>query len=416
MTQQRCNEKGERSAFFAIDVQGKNIAILNKIKFVCFAVYIVVGILRSTNVDFPGWTSFSQIIQFFFLFLTFAIVLYQSIRRQIKFKWIGVILVATGLLSLWFSRHTFMLSFAVFFCAFATMDFKEALKKYLIVLSITLGFVVVLSLFNIIEMGGADRGAGISRINFGFKTATLPNTIFFFICLGFVYLKKQKTPWLALLFFVATASLLYHFTNTRTGFFLTIASCIGCALDKLFNLQKVFKKMAGSKFWLVLFTSLPILFLALDFGLIKYYSTMSEMAFTLNRFFSTRLSLSLNLIQKEGFSLFGKNIPSHINGEYYQSDICYIYYGINYGLVSLFLTLFLESLCFYRAFKTKDMWLCTAIVFVLIDGIFEPYLLDIKYQIFPFVLSSYLLGKKTKVWLPLSILHSNERSIQICLK
>lgn len=416
MTQQRCNEKGEMPAFFAIDVQSKNVAILNRIKFVCFAVYIVVGILRSTNIDFPGWTNFSQIIQFFFLFLSFAIVLYQSIRRQIKLNWVGVVLVATGLLSLWFSRHTFMLSFAVFFCAFTTMDFKKALKRYLIILSITLGLVVVLSLFNIIEMGGAERGAGISRINFGFKTATLPNTIFFFICLGFIYLKKQKTPWLVLLLFIIITSLLYYFTNTRTGFFLTIALCVGCATDKLFNLQKVFKKMTGSKFWLVLFVSLPILFLALDFGLIKYYSTLNEMAFTLNRFFSTRLSLSLNLIQKEGFSLFGKNIPSHIDGEYYQSDICYIYYGINYGLVSLFLTLLLESLCLYRAFKTKDMWLCIAMVFVLLDGVFEPYLLDIKYQILPFILSNYLLGKKTTAWLPLLILHSNERSIQICLK
>lgn len=361
--------------------------------FVMFAIYFVTGILRSTNIDFPYWTTIGQLIQLSMLGLILLLSLLDVFQGFVKLHPIVWILLLTGVINFILTKHTFVLGFAILFLGFSNMNFKSLLKNYLIVLNVTFIAIVLCSLIGIIPIGTSERTDTI-RYNFGFSTSTLAASIFFFIVLGHVYLNQKRTSYLYLLIAVAVAGIIYYFSDTRTGFFLTLFVCVLCALDKVIPFDEIFSRWTSHSVFNALIICIPLFVLILDFYLVHYYSTGTALAYRLDSIMSTRLSLSWNLVKTEGFSLFGKDIPRNVNGSYYQSDICYLYYGFNYGIVTMVFAVVSEMLMIRKSIKTKESWLCIVVMFLVLDGMFEPYLLDYKYQIFTFVLVDGFLSKK----------------------
>lgn len=367
--------------------------IREKIIFVLFSIYFSIGILRASNIGFPYWTKFSQIFQLSSLILILVISFFRADNTHTRIRPTIWILFFVGIANLIITKHTFVLAFAILFFGFQKTNFHKLLKDYLTVLNIVFFFVVTLSMIGIIPIGISER-ENLIRYNLGFQTATLAPSIFFFIVLGHVYLHQKKTSFLYLFFAMVVSIMLYVFTNTRTGFYLTLSICILCLLNKIFSFKSIFRKRTKHSSFNIFIISVPLIALIAEFCLVGYYSTYTEMAFHLNESLSGRLSLTWNLLQTDGFSLFGKNIPSMVNSTYYQSDICYLYYGLNYGIIFMVFTVILEMLVIKKAIRTGDVWLWLAILFIIIDGIFEPYLLDPKYQIFTFIIIDDVLFKK----------------------
>lgn len=381
--------------------QSNNSSIIaSKTIFISFCLYTVIGILRGTNIDFPKWSTIAVIIQLLALEIISICVILEAYHRRLKFNFFFFFCFAVGIINCLLTKHTFMLGFSILFFAFAIMEsgywqqsYQSILLRFLIVLTVTFFFVFFASIFGIIDMGYASR-TDVNRYNFGFQTATLAPAIFFFITLGFVFHYKERTSLWFLVFAFCFAFFLYIASDTRTGFFLTIGIILLCVLDKCFHLQSLYNRLCDSGIFRFLIIAFPFFVLSFDVLLVGYYSTFTPLAFKLNSMLSTRLSLTLNLIETEGFSLFGKLIPSTINGEYNQSDICYFYYALNYGVLSLLITMYLEIKLFHKALKEKNMWLMISTAFIIFDGIFEPYLLDYKYQIFSFMIALDMLKEK----------------------
>lgn len=379
-----------------LDINQNEAERENQINFILFSIYLVLGLLRGTNLDFPYWNTLAQIVQFGCLGVILIVVFVEYINSKIKLNPIGILFFLIGMLNLVVTKHTLILSFSIFFFGFANFEFKDLLKKYLLVLAVTFALIEILAFTNIIPMGYSAR-TDMVRYNMGFKTSTLASAIFFFLVLGLVYLLQERIPIILLLALFLISVVLYKLTDTRTGFYLTVFLLLLSFLYKFCTIRNILNKVFQTKLIKILCIIFPIFILIADFSLVGYYSTFTPLAFKLNNLLSTRLSLSLNLINTYGFSLFGQVIPSTFQGEYYQSDICYLYYGLNYGILSLLMTLYLHIKTIHYGLEKNDIWLVLSLLFVVLDGIFEPYVLDYKYQIFCMILSPCLLSYHTNI-------------------
>lgn len=367
----------------------------NRANFLFFSIYLIVALFRGTNLDFLHWNTIAQVIQLCCLGVVLAVAMVECINSKIKPNPIAILFIIIGMLNLLATKHTLILSFAVFFFGFANFEFRDLLKKYLIVLSVTFLLIEILAFSNIIPMGYSAR-TDMVRYNMGFKTSTLASAILFFLVLGFVYLLQERIPVIVIVVFLAAAVVLYKLTDTRTGFYLTLLLLLIAFLYKFKPIRCFFNRLLQWKIIRIICVCFPVLILICDFALVGYYSTFTPLAFKLNSLLSTRLSLSLNLVRTYGFSLFGKIIPSTVDGEYYQSDICYLYYGLNYGILALVMTLYLHTRTIWYGLQKNDFWLVLSLLFVVFDGIFEPYVIDYKYQIFCMILSPYFLSYRTE--------------------
>ena len=201
-----------------LDINQNEAERENQINFIFFSIYLVLGILRGTNLDFPYWNTLAQIVQFGCLGVILIVVFVEYINSKIKLNPIGILFFLIGMLNLVVTKHTLILSFSIFFFGFANFEFKDLLKKYLLVLAVTFALIEILAFTNIIPMGYSAR-TDMVRYNMGFKTSTLASAIFFFLVLGLVYLLQERIPIILLLALFLISVVLYKLTDTRTGLY-----------------------------------------------------------------------------------------------------------------------------------------------------------------------------------------------------
>lgn len=372
---------------------------IEKITFGAFFLYAFIGILLSTNLSFSGWNWISRGIQFICLGILGLVFLSHFFQGRIVFRPFAILLFIAGIGNFLTSRHTFILVFALLFCVFPYVDFKKRVRLFSFELLFALFFVIVCSQIGLMENGIAYRGDRF-RYTLGFGTTTLPLSILFFSTMALFYVEGKNFPgWLILADFCLRL-VLYYFTYTRTGFILNAFALCVIILDKIFPFDRWFSSLSEHTVFRFLHYLLPFFILLVIYYAISRYRTDPVFSFKADGFLSGRLGFTSTLIDEYGFSLFGKKLNNFdANGNYRGSDICYTFYGLNYGLLSLGCIIYLELKAFSYAFKKKDFVLWFALFLILIDGVVEPYLADYKYQLFLFSVSSERrLSKEEKIW------------------
>lgn len=372
---------------------------IEKITFGAFSLYAFIGILLSTNLTFSDWNMISKGIQFLCLGILGLVFLNLLFRRRIIIHPFAILLFIAGIGNFLTSRHTFILVFALLFCVFPYLNFKKRIRLFSFELLFSLVFVRLCSKVGIIENGIAFRGAKI-RYTLGFGTTTLPLSILTFVSLAFFYTYREKFPvWLVLTDF-GFSIILYYFTDTRTGLLLNTLVLFVVRLSKILPLRRWFFFWSDYSLFRVLHYLFPFFILFMIYYAISRYRVDPVFSVRADGRLSGRLGFTSNLIDEYGFSLFGKKLNNFdAEGNYRGSDICYTFYGLNYGLLSLGCIIWLELKAFAYAFRKKDLVLCFALLLILVDGIVEPYLADYKYQLFLFSVSSdRRLSQEEKVW------------------
>ena len=116
----------------------------------------------------------------------------------------------------------------------------------------------------------------------------------------------------------------------------------------------------------------------------------SELWIKLDSVVSGRLTLAKNGLNNYGVSIFGSNVQftgSDITGIYPDTynfvDSSYINYMIRYGILNLVCILLIYEGMIIRSIKDKDVYMLLACITILIIGIFDPYLYDLPFNIFP---------------------------------
>lgn len=362
--------------------QVNNNKYIEFFKLILMLIYVIVGNLRNSTINFD---KFFQIIQLFSLALLTLTCIYEFLLGKIILYLKDIIFILFSVLTIFTSKHTFVFGFAVFYYSFININKKKTVLYLNISIICTFIFIIFLAFFGAIENIITYRSDGTLRYQMGFLTSTLPNSILLFTFLNFIYVYQEKTKF-ALIFLYNFVSLYFYLkTGTRTGFILIFITSLLVIMFKISEFRRIIIYFNSKKLFQKIFILFPIIFFLGEIYLIYLYSKFTPLSFKLNRLFSTRLSNTLSLYNEFGFKLLGQNIPSTISGEYIGSDICYFYYLINYGLIFLLLTMYLQIKQIKKAIDEKQILILICILILIIDGFVEPYLLDYKYHFFAFV-------------------------------
>lgn len=373
------------------------IKIENITKEILLIIYIVLGILRTSTIDIIHFDSICKYLQIVSLGIIFIISGIDLLKKKIKINFFIIILGIYSIINLIITKHTFFLGFLAFYLAFINLDYKKTVFKLNISIIITSLLIIILAITGIILNDTTTRDTEDLRYLLGFKTSTLPCSILLFTLINFiiVYQNKLKLPFF--ISYILFGFLLYIVTDTKTGFLLVILVSIIYILSVNTKLSKYIPKFMNAKTTKIIIYLIPILVFIFEIALVGIYYLGNDLSSQLNKILSTRLSNTRYLIDNYSFSFFGKKLPTTLDdGFYIGSDMCYFNYLLNYGIIALLITYYIEYKILYNGYKKKDYLLIFLLIIIILDGFTEPYLLDYKYHFISFYLASSLsLTKKT---------------------
>ena len=125
------------------------------------------------------------------------------------------------------------------------------------------------------------------------------------------------------------------------------------------------------------------LLLFLLFGLLVWlYALEVPFAIDVNRFFSNRLAYTARAFSEQVIPLFGQRIVWMDMDEYIGVDAAWYFYLFNMGISGFLMVMTIDILTLRHALKTANYWLVLALLICFINGFFESYLCDIRYNIF----------------------------------
>lgn len=370
---------------------------INNVLLEFISLYIIIGIWRNSTISYII-ANIDTILLYIQMFSLISIVGIFLLYKKMKINWVGIFSIILGFINFIITKHTFVLGFAILFVAFSKLDFKTTTHKLNNRIKLTLIIIILLSLLDLIPNLVSFRIGNEARYQLGFTTATLPNSILMFIFLNDIYFYQDRLSIIRVLSYICLSFILHVITDTRTGFVLVIISAIfSLILKKSNRFNRLLEFISKRKFLRFILCCIPIIILLVEIYLVYYYSFFTPLSFKLNELLSTRLSNTLSIYLKYGVSLFGQTIITYSEGMYLGSDICYFYYIFNYGILFVAITIILQSMILKKSLVANDRYLFICMIIILIDGIFEPYLLDYKYQFFTFVISANIFISKNNV-------------------
>lgn len=225
------------------------------------------------------------------------------------------------------------------------------------------------------------------RYGLGFAWCTTAPIVFYFIMLGYIYVRGRKFRWYEAVVLEAVNFWLYTQTNTRMSFFVSTVFIAFFMIQSLW--QNPWRIMALFK---GIWVAMPFICAIISIGASMLYVDSSLAWNKADAFFTGRLHLGYNAIQKYGFTLFGQNIKwigsSVLNATpsgYNYVDCSYLQIALNFGIIAIIAVLTIYSIAIYRACSANDYWLVFTLIFVLIHSLTEPRLYNFAFNTLSFV-------------------------------
>ncbi len=293
--------------------------------------------------------------------------------------------------------RTLFVVLPVFMYALRRHDFRDFTKKAACFIGGALLLVILLALIGVLPNEVFSLRGETERYTLGFTYATLSQTLMMFVALTLNYGFREKTPYWLLALEVALSCFIYWKTDTRTGFGLTLLIVF---VTLAYKLIKHFKKdfalsfpaLQKPKVYNVL-CFFP-LFLFLLFGLlVLLYALEVPLAIRINGFFSNRLLYTARAFAEQKLTLFGQRINWMPFDEYIGVDAAWYFYLFNTGIFGFLMVMIIDVLSMRHALKSRNYWLVFALFICFINGFFESYLCDIRYNVFALSLSYIANGE-----------------------
>lgn len=225
------------------------------------------------------------------------------------------------------------------------------------------------------------------RMGMGFAWCTTAPIVFYFIALGYIYIRGRKFKWYEAVMLEVINYLIYTQTNTRMTFYVSTIFLLFFAIQSLWDnpwrIMHVFKWL-----WIMM----PFICALISIGTTIMFDEDSTIWLKANAFLSGRLNLGFDAIKEYGFTLFGQPIEwigsSTLNTSsvgYNYVDCSYLQIALNYGIIALIAILTIYSIAIYRACIADDYWLVFVLMFVLIHSLTEPRLYNFAFNTLSFV-------------------------------
>ncbi len=323
-----------------------------------------------------------------FRLLSFSMILLKIILcDRYKGREFAILFIAfAGIMSVYFSKSTFILDTLVFGLGAKGQDFKEILAIYCKVFLPLTFFIVLTAKFGLIESGESLRGTQI-RNHLGFVHANILGVILFSIGLSLYYLwsnSSKKKTFLLLMFYFLSFLLIYFETLSRTTSLLFVLLSAFVIFD--FIIRKIRISLIRD-FVLFAFSGL-----ALSSVLFAYIYDKSSFVQYLNTLVSNRIYFTYYVQENFSLSLFGIYIP-YVSGAQSLAtsakalilDNAYCRLLFNYGIVVFSVVIYLTIHSINIASNRNQYGLLICFLFIFILGFMESSVLQVFSNIFAIV-------------------------------
>lgn len=358
-------------------------------------VYLVFLSLYVFFADLTGSTiihqlEFIKIICFVIEWVVFAIFCLLILLEIFKFKtkelsWLFLISLLLSIVIAYIIGNNIVLFFIVFAFALKNTSFEKIVKAWLIPTVILFVLSIALSVLDKIPNWTYERSENQLRYSLGFGYATVPSTVFAFITLTYVYLRKSKISYFELSMLTVIAFLLYALTDTRTGLLLTLAIIVAVGIFKLVGNKMNIANFLHKRLVAIILSLIPLACLLVSLLLTYLYAEGYSFAISLDKMLSGRLQLQAEAFSKYSQTLFGQHIPWNGWGGYGYTvptegfvynfiDNSWIRMVFDYGIVSTIFYVIIFSLSFYFIARQKESWLLFVSLIFILDTLIEPFL------------------------------------------
>lgn len=305
-----------------------------------------------------------------------------------------VLLGVTAIISYIAKSVTFFFNFLFIFGA-RDIKNKQLTKRVLMLQVLVTSAIVIGSFCGIVpnwEYLIGDR----YRQSLGFFYPNRISSMYFFMVLAYCYLRGKKISIVELAVLTIINFFIFHFTNTRMAFALTLVVLFVYLIIKIY--KKPLKNNRLSRF-----VYLHSLYLIPLFAIVLcwMYTPSNSLLSKINDFVSNRLLMGHNALYKYPITLFGQKIEwvgfgglgyiyNELPGEYNAVDCSYINILLSNGIIIMLIAIVGYILTAYCELKQGDRHFCVAILFMSIYCLIEPPYIESGFNPFVWTLSVLL--------------------------
>lgn len=307
-------------------------------------------------------------------------VIYFLFIENIKYKKIVVCIlgIAFTLICSLFTGDIYYPTLLFVIISANKIEPRKILKISFITILIMTLFVVVGSFVHIFPMINSHRKDSVTaRLGFGFYHSNVLPLIVYYLFIYQMLLINKKYHFLCMTFWTIVSIVVYHFCDSRNGFFAVLLSVVSyCILYKKNRINKYLSFFAKTS--IIIFSLLSIIIMLLQ-------GTNTELASLLDRLMSSRLNIAYEQYLKMGIHLVSTMDSNTYLSQSLAIDNGYLYISMRFGIVYL-LFYWLIHIKVVKKYNDKPLVLILLIVVSLSNFIDNDFL---SYGYLPVVLLAF---------------------------
>lgn len=294
-----------------------------------------------------------------------------------------------------------MLNFLLVTICVKSISFEKIIRIDLIAkISFTL-ILVILCCCNVVKNVMTTRTSGAVRYSMGFAHPNRFGAMLFLIALYLAYVRREKLNLKDIFFQLFIFVVTYKLTDSRSSE-LGIAIVIIFTVLSLLHKRRKNKNFSKTQRYIIVIVAISMI--AAMFYLAANYDSNNSKMSILNMLFNSRLELGGLTLKYYKPSLFGAGIQTYawedvlsqgMSHALVGSDILYLYIYLNYGIISLFIYLYVIVVAIIYAAK-NDKWGCLSLIIILMVSCMENQYLPVASNVFVLYFGMYLKNPRMK--------------------
>ena len=257
------------------------------------------------------------------------------------------------------------------------IDYKDFLKKDLILKSLLLLFIISLCLFNVIP-DVIQTTNGVVKHSLGFRHPNFLCPYIITLIIEYICLKDGIHKKIGYIFIGILLSILYFITRSRTSLLAFLIAFL------IYIVLKNNNKIIDNKIVKRCINLFPICLVLINFILIYLYSIDFPFINSLNELLSGRIKFGYTFLSDYNMTFFGQNITlvdirtAKLNGLVPKVlDMAFIHLLLKNGIIIFLVFVFSISTIQYFSVKKKNYELILANIFFILTALSEVYIYNV---------------------------------------
>lgn len=357
----------------------------NRIFLAVYAMLIFNEVLATSNLNKLSWWDhyYTGILLLALAVLGISFLRKARLRSE-EFMVLLAIFVLCALTAGYSGRIKYTLGFFLVVFFGMKTSYEKICSTY--VVAAACGIVLVLILWRTGILGSdfnTRTGGAMIRYYFGFTYTTILPNLFFFLVLGWYFVKKHRIGWISTAVVLGINYVLYRYTDTKAVYLELILLLAMLWAARLIDEKKrwISRVIRFFTVWTMPVLTILIFFLACG------YSEQKPLFVLLNNRLSDRLRLSHMAIEQYGFHLWGTETHWATGRfgierftDYFYVDSSYLNIFLTYGFVMLLFLVIGFMLIGRQMADARQYSACAVLIILALHSFTDPQLFEIRYN------------------------------------